>query len=188
MKATRREILKTSGLATAGIVGATGAVAAGDADPRAEPVEGEKPNANVPTTEVGTLPGETTSIPAGDWIAHTNGWVSRADRVDECGLPEFLDETTQVFTIAGEEFVLDGLDDWEFTNPDPSPEDICSARFSLVTPPKPAGTTYEMRWDVYGDESKFPVIQYFPFANELEVVGHGKGNRSTGSRGKGSRS
>lgn len=175
MNVSRREILKLSGLATAGVVGTSTSVVAGDADPRAEPVEGESPNANVPTTSVGALPGQDGPVSTGDWIHHSNGWVTRTDMGEECNVYELLEETTQVFTIAGEEFVLDGVDDWDLTDPDSDPEVYCSADFSLTTPPKPAGTTYEVRWDVFGDESKFPVVQYFPFANEIEVVG-GRGN------------
>lgn len=176
MNVSRREILKMSGLASAGLVGASSVVAAGDVDPRAEPVEGESPNTNVPTTDVGAIPGENTTVPTGDWIAHTNGWVSLEDRQDECGLYELLNETTQVYTIDGEEFVFDSLDDWEFTDPSPDPDAICRASFSHVTPPKPAGTTYEVRWNVFGDAEKFPVVDVFPFGNEIEVVG-GRGGK-----------
>ena len=178
MNVSRREILKMSGLASAGLVGASSAVAAGDVDPRAEPVEGEKPNTNVPTTSVGALPGQDGPVPTGDWIAHTNGWYNDPAKSDECTLYELLNETTQVYTIAGEEFVFDSLDDWEFTDPSPDPDAICRANFSHVTPPKPAGTTYEVKWEMFGDEDKYPVIQAFPFVNEIEVVrtrGNGNG-------------
>lgn len=179
MNVSRREILKLSGLASAGLVGATTSVSAGDVDPRAEPVEGEAPNTNVPTTEVGAIPTTDGTVPAGDWIAHTNGWYSDSSELDECTIPELLNETTQVYTIDGEEFVFDSLDDWEFVNPSPDPGEICSANFAHVTPPKPPGTTYEVTWNVIGDEEKFPVINAFPFGNEIEVVGgrgKGKGN------------
>lgn len=170
MRVSRREILKTSAVASAGIVGVTNPVAAGDADPRAEPVAGEKPNTNVPTTHVGVLPGQDDPVPAGNWIHHSNGWISSTEQADGCELYDLLDDTTQVYTVAGEEFVFDSVDDWDFQDPDPDPETFCSAGFAYTTPPKPAGTTYEIRWEVFGDESEYPVIGAFPFVNEIEIT------------------
>lgn len=169
----RRQVLKLAGTAIAGIAGAGVASADGDADPRPEPQGGTQPNGNVPTVETGALgfppfnePGE---ISTGNWILHDNGWVfnGNPDKVRE-----FADATTQTYVIDGEEFVLDSYDDWDHWVEDDGTPHIT---FDYVTPPKPRGKTYEVRWEFEWDDDPheaFPNWEnVFPLSNQIEIVG-----------------
>lgn len=159
------------------LVGGSNSIAATGVDPRANPTEGKTPSTNVPTTQVGAMPSSNATVPVGNWICHTNGWVTEPNPQDECTIYELLNETTQIYTIAGEKFVLDSIDDWVIEDRASDSGVICSAEFSYTVPPKPRGTSYEVRWEVIGDEDRFPSIDFFPVAQEIEVVGRRNGKR-----------
>lgn len=160
-----------------------GLLGVGSASVAADDSKGDAlPNGNVPDADIYAFPDEPDPIEveSGNWITFSNGWISSAGLVDECTLQTTLDNTTQRFVIDGEEFVLDSLDDWDF-EPDADGEDqqgnevLCRASFSHSVPPKPPGTTFEVRWDLEIDdedavEGDYP---FFPLENNVTVVSRG---------------
>lgn len=160
----RRQLLKMSAAAVTTGVGPSVAGADGTADPRPEMIEGTRPNNNVKVTETGALPPEPSEIPAGDWISHGNGW-SFEDTDCENNARFLANNTIQRYTIAGEEFVLDSFDDWNFVS------DPCEIRFEYVTPPNPVGKTYEVSWTFEAQaESLERFEDPFPFSNQIRIV------------------
>lgn len=159
-----------AGVASAAVAGASGTVYANDADPRPEPIAGTIPNSNVRSAIVNAWPDfeDPFKVETGVWITHRNGWISEPE---ECGLYNLLDSTTQRFIIDGQEFVFDGVDDWEFNDPCPEMDVSCCANFKFTTPPKPKGTTYEFKWEVdFHDDVPDHLDGVFPTSNVIEVV------------------
>lgn len=168
----RRQLLQTAASAI-GLAAGMGIVTAADddADPRAEPHAGTSPSPNVPTVETGALGqdpfNEQSELPAGKWIDHNNGWGGPRE-----SLRPLANASVQTYSIDGEEFVLDSFDDWDhIVNDDGS----FGLNFQYITPPKPKGTTYEIRWefewkdDPLGEGPDWENV--FPFWNQVEVVG-----------------
>ncbi|GAA1333764.1 hypothetical protein GCM10009647_075110 [Streptomyces sanglieri] len=153
----------------------------------AEETKGDAiPNPNVPDADIYAFPSEEEPITVenGKWITFSNGWVyTETGQLDDCNLPQLLNNTTQTFSIDGEEFVLDSLDDWDF-DPDADGEDnqgneiFCEAEFSHSISPKPPGTTFTVRWELEIDDEEAVEGEYpgMPYENEVEVVRRG-GNR-----------
>lgn len=153
------------GVALATAAGA-GVVAGSDGvDPRPVSQAGTRPNPNVPATETGALGplGENSEVPAGSWIVHTNGWINFETKAD---VKAFADGTRQTYIIDDTVLVFDSFDDWTFV-----PENN-GIELEYTTPPKPKGTTYEVRWEFEATDEEFDGWgPQFPYTNTVEVVG-----------------
>lgn len=159
----RRRLLRMGGAALATAFGAGVVTADGDVDPRPVSRAGTKPNPNVPVTETGALGrlGENSEIPVGDWIAHSNGWTGYASKAEA---KAFADGTKQTYIIDDTVLELSSFDDWEFA---PGTNELW---LEYVTPPKPTGTTYEVRWEFEAhDEAYAEWEAQFPYTNEVRV-------------------
>lgn len=153
-------------------------------DPRPTGQAGERPNENVPTTATGALPRENTEIPTGNWIRHDNGWIFSGNPTREYAV-RFADASRQVYTIAGESFVLDGFEDWDYRV---NENGVPIIGFSYTTPPEPKGTSYEIRWEFEWKDEPLPNsnvnLDFFPLVKTVTVVGRdGGGNGGQGGNG-----
>lgn len=139
-------------------------MAGNEANPGSANRAGTRPNPNVSSTNTGALDrlGETSEIPVGNWIVHSNGWTEPS----KAELVELANGTTYTYSIDDTEFVPDSFDDWEFV---PERKVI---RFEYVRPPKPKGTTYEVRWEVDANREEYAYLEdQFPYSNQVDVVG-----------------
>lgn len=168
----RRTLLRTSGIALAGVVGGTatsGLAAAGDADPRPRHKEGRLPNDNVETQQVDPLvgPGQFHEAPAGTWIKHSFGWSG-----NDCGnLTEVVENTRDVVHIDGER-IEDTQRFWNACDPDPAGPFSAFLEWTYYTPPKPPGT-HDFSWKIVftDDAGSFEEGTVFgPFSEPYEVV------------------
>lgn len=154
---TRRNVLELTGATLAAGFG-VGAVSADDPDPRGEPVSGTAPGREEPTTLVNVW---TTEAPNGHWLYHGNGWIYG----DRCR--DFANNTHQVYSIDGKEFVFDSYDDWEHT----TDGDDCGLWFDYTTPPKRVGETYPIRWEFESSVDRYAFWEdRFPLETEVEIV------------------
>lgn len=135
-----------------------------DADPRGEPVAGTAPNRAEPTTLVDVW---TSEAPGGHWLHHENGWIFEEDVCRD-----LANNTHQVYSIDGEEFVLDEYEDW---NPHER-DDGCLILFEYDTPPKQVGETYPIRWEFTSLVDRYDHWeQEFPKSTVVEIVRRNEG-------------
>lgn len=164
---TRRELLRTTGLALAGTTALSGNALASDVDPRPEPLSGHLANEDLDWDPVSPY-FDYDEAEAGNWISHEFGWVVPVP-IDEGGdglIREWVAQTDMVVEIAGER--IDDPDQyWQEPEPAVGNEDHTRMHWEYRTPPRPVGEYY-FEWQSYVDGE--PTYPAFPRGQHYTVT------------------